>query len=167
MINHFVTKKGLIQLRDNISQLLDEMKECNKKIGHTVSLDNDLRENPEFMSLRNKAEYEIPNKIKELNDVISDYILVEDMEHIINGNNDYIHVGHKVTLSDENGNQRIINILGYGESNPEHNIVSYLTPIAQKLIDLEINDEVTLPYLGKEKIYVIDEIEVSPFIKEG
>lgn len=160
----FLTKKKLFELKEEIKYLINEIKICNNKIGETVSLDNDLRENPEFMSLRNKAEYELPNKIKEITDVINNYILIEDLEHIKNNDTEYIDIGHKVTLSDNFGNETKLTILGYDEGNKELGIISYFAPIAQELIDLQVGNNIILSFYGKRILYTIKSIEISELL---
>lgn len=165
MKEFYVTKNGLIAIRDKLHELTQEIKECNRKIGITVDLDNDLRENPEFMALRTKVEYELPNRIGELNEVISKHILIESLPHIVNNETECVGIGHKVLLLDESDNRRVIHILGYDESNPKKNIVSYLTPLAKKLMDLSVDDEVILISEGKEFIYCISDISTSDYLK--
>lgn len=163
----YVTKSGLLSIQKKIYELSQEIKECNRKIGITVDLDNDLRENPEFMALRTKVEYELPNRISELSDIINNYMVIENLPHIVNNKNEYIGIGHQILLLDDNDNERIIHILGYGDSEPQRGIVSYLTPLAQKLLELSIDDEIILMLGGQEKTYYITEIKNSSYLTQG
>ena len=162
----YFTHIGLARTNDEIVFLQEEIKVCNIKIGKTVELDNDLRENPEFMALRTKAEYELPNKIQELAQLVEHKEIIEEMPHIRNNRCSYVSVGHQVTLIDEEGNTRTLTILGYGDSKPKENIVSYLTPIAQLLLEREVGDEVSLPSPKGNVLYEIDEIIVSPLLRK-
>ncbi|EIY6410629.1 GreA/GreB family elongation factor [Vibrio parahaemolyticus] len=162
----YFTREGLARANNEIVSLQKEIKVCNVKIGKTVELDNDLRENPEFMALRTKAEYELPNKIQELAQLLERKEVIEDMPHIRNNLCSYVTVGHQVTLIDEDDNTRMLTILGYGDSNPKENIVSYLTPIAQILLEHEVGEEVSLPSPHGNVLYEIDEIIVSPLLNK-
>ncbi|MGF1832611.1 GreA/GreB family elongation factor [Photobacterium sanguinicancri] len=162
----YFTKEGLARANEEIVYLQEEIKVCNVKIGKTVDLDNDLRENPEFMALRTKAEYELPNKIQELAQLLEHKEIIEDMTHIRDNLCSYVAVGHQVTLIDECNNIRVLTILGFGDSNPKENIVSYLTPIAQLLLDHEIGEEVSLPSPRGNVQYEIDELIVSPLLNK-
>ncbi len=164
MKSTYLTKKGLLKIKGQIATLLDDIKECNRRIGHTVSLDNDLRENPEFMALRTKAEYEIPSKLAELNKILNNHIIIESMPHITEKHNDIVNLGHKVTLEDDNQNIKVIHILGYDESDPSNNIVSYLTPMAQLLLEQGIDDIVEIPIGGKLAEFHVKQIEISDFL---
>lgn len=166
MTKTYFTKKGLAIIQEEIARLQEEIEECNRKIGITVDLDNDLRENPEFMALRTKAEYELPSRIQKLSSLITGSVIIENLPHLSEGEPDYIDVGHEITLVADNSEQRIVTILGYGDSDPAKHIVSYLTPIGQELLYKEIGEEVTLPYRGKAISYEIDHIRVSPLLKE-
>ena len=164
MKSTYLTKKGLLRIKSQIATLLDDIRECNRRIGYTVSLDNDLRENPEFMALRTKAEYEIPNKLAELNKILNNHIIIESMTHIIEKHYDIVNLGHKVTLEDDNQNIKVIHILGYDESDPLNNIVSYLTPMAQLLLEQGIDDIVEIPISGNLAEFHVKQIEVSDFL---
>ena len=165
MSKTFFTRKGFAIVQEEIVRLQEEIEECNRKIGRTVDLDNDLRENPEFMALRTKAEYELPSRIQKLSKLITNSVIIETLPHLGEVEPDYIDVGHEITLIADNSEQRIVTILGYGDSNPDKQIVSYLTPIGQALLHKEIGEEVTLPYRGKTIHYEIDDIRVSPLLK--
>lgn len=160
----YLTKKGLNELRNKVVMLQNEIKECNRKIGITVSLDNDLRENPEFMALRTKAEYELPAKLQEINSILERYQLIEEMEHILSNDLEYINLGHEVTLLSGNIIRKIT-ILGYGDSVPEKGIVSYLTPIAESLLELSVRDEIPLSFNGKKVNFLIDDIKRSDLLE--
>ncbi|EKN6387890.1 hypothetical protein DVQ88_08430 [Yersinia enterocolitica] len=161
----YLTRAGFIKVQQELKALQEEIRECNRKIGHTVSLDNDLRENPEFMALRTKAEYELPAKITALSNIFNNHTLVETTEHILTNECEFIGVGNAVTLEDTYGNERLIHILGFGESNPEHAIVSFDTPLAKALLDREIGDEISLPYQGKTVTYEVVNITRTPYLK--
>lgn len=165
MSKTYFTKKGLAIAREDIARLQEEIKECNRKIGLTVDLDNDLRENPEFMALRTKAEYELPSRIQKLSSLITDSVVIENLPHLSEGEPDYIDLGHEITLIADNSEQRIVTILGYGDSDPDKQVVSYLTPVGLALLHKQIGDEVALPYRGKTISYEIDHIRVSPLVK--
>ncbi|WP_312382401.1 GreA/GreB family elongation factor [Atlantibacter subterraneus] len=165
MSDMYLTRAGLLRVQQELKALQDEIRECNRKIGHTVSLDNDLRENPEFMALRTKAEYELPARITALSNILNNHALVETTEHILSNECEFIGVGNAVTLEDDDGNARLIHILGFGESNPEHSIVSFDTPLAKALLDREIGDEISLPYQGKSVNYKVVNITRTPYLK--
>ena len=86
------------------------------------------------------------------------------MTHIIEKHNDIVNLGHKVTLEDDNQNIKVIHILGYDESDPLNNIVSYLTPMAQLLLEQGIDDIVEIPISGNLAEFHVKQIEISDFL---
>ncbi|EKP0314481.1 TPA: GreA/GreB family elongation factor [Aeromonas veronii] len=161
----YLTKNGLLKLQRELKELQDEIRECNREIGKTVSLDNDLRENPEFLALRTKVEYELPAKIALLSGILNNHVLVETTDHILSNECEFIGVGNAVFLEDDAGNERLVHILGFGESNPERAIASFDTPLAKALLDREIGDAVILPYKGKSVTYEVVAISRSPYLQ--
>lgn len=157
----FLTKKGLELLQQQIVEVQNEIQDCIKKMGESAKRDNDLRENPEFLALRTRSEYQLPAKLTELRGILSNYVLVEDMPHIKSNDMGHVSVGCKVTLVDENSLEKVIHILGYGESDPASLVVNYQAPLAKSLLELMEGDEVELALGGKKMIYSIERIQVS------
>lgn len=163
MVNYLVTRKGLQRLHVRLQEMTEEMRNCITKMGESANDYNDLRENPEFMQLRTKATYELPNAIAELERILSNISIIEEQPEIASGMPTYVVPGCMVELESPIGN-RTIHILGVGESVPDKGIVSYETPVGQALLDLEQGDEVRLPLKGKTVLYEIVNIKISPYI---
>ena len=58
---------------------------------------------------------------------------------------DKVNVGTKVTLKKASGASTVYTILGAWDSNPDKNIVSYQTPLAQAMLGRAVGESVTLP----------------------
>ena len=138
----YLSRKGLVRLSNQRDQLREELKKSTKEMGESVKRDNDLRENPEYMQLQTKVSYELPNKISEITKIIDTHLLIENTEAIKNSCFDEISLGMQVTLIDDTRSKRLISIMGYEESSPSEGIVSYLTPVAKKLMHKSIGDEI-------------------------
>ena len=70
---YFLSRKGLAALHFQQNSLIDDLSESTRAMGRSASLDNDLRENPEFMQLRTRVTYEIPAKLAEtFSELLSD-----------------------------------------------------------------------------------------------
>lgn len=163
MKKFLISKKGMHNLQIKVNKLVEEMRECITQMGKSGNNDKDLIENPEFMSLRTKAEYEFPQKIARFQDIINNAIIIEDQAEIKEGKPVCIVPGCMVELHTEGGS-RTIHILGVEESAPNLGIISYETPVGSALLDLEVGDEVDLPYKGKWVKYEIESINVSPYL---
>lgn len=162
---YYVTRKGLSVLTQKLKELVKDLEKSTRAMGHSASLDNDLRENPEFMQLRTKVTYELPSKITELESVIRLAKLINDMEHIRNLDLHEVMPGMEVEMKSEDGELRIHSILGYEEGDPLKGIVSYLSPVGEKLMHKTVGDEVELPMSGKLVSYEIVNIKLSPHLE--
>ncbi|KMN20441.1 MULTISPECIES: GreA/GreB family elongation factor [Pseudomonas] len=166
MLNiYYVTRKGLSVLAQKQKELVEDLEKSTRAMGHSASLDNDLRENPEFMQLRTKVTYELPNKIAELESVIRLARLIDDADHIQNQDFQEVMPGMEVEMESEDGELRVHSILGYEEGNPQQGIVSYLSPVGEKLMNKIVGDEVELPLRGKLVRYEIVNIKRSPHLE--
>lgn len=162
---YYVTRKGLSALTEKLKELVKDLEISTRAMGHSASLDNDLRENPEFMQLRTKVTYVLPSKITELESVIRRSKLIDNTEHIKNQDFHEVMPGMEVEMESEDGEYRIHSILGYEEGDPQKGIVSYLSPVGEKLMHKSVGDEVELPMGGKLIRYEIINIKLSPYLK--
>lgn len=162
---YYVTRKGLRLLAQKQKDLIEDLEKSTRAMGHSASLDNDLRENPEFMQLRTKVTYELPSKIAELGNAIRLARLINDSEHIQNQDFHEVLPGVEVEMESEDGELRVHSILGYEEGDPQKGIVSYLSPVGEKLLHKAVGDEVVLPMSGKLIRYEIVTIKRSPHLE--
>jgi transcription elongation GreA/GreB family factor len=162
---YYLTRKGISVLAQKQKELVEELEKSTRAMGHSASLDNDLRENPEFMQLRTKVTYELPRKIAKLESVVRLAKLIEDAEHILNQDFHEVMAGTEVEMKSEDGELRVHSILGYEEGDPQKGIVSYLSPVGEKLMHKTVGDEVELPMRGKLVRYEIVNIKRSPHLE--
>lgn len=162
---YYVTRKGLGLLVQKQKDLVKDLEKSTRAMGHSASLDNDLRENPEFMQLRTKVTYELPSKIVELENVMRQARIINDSEHIQNHDFHEVLPGVEVELKSEDGELRVHSILGYLESDPKKGIVSYLSPVGEKLLHKAVGDDVTLLMCGRLINYEIVAIKISPHLE--
>lgn len=163
--NYYVTRKGLGFLAQKQRDLVEDLEKSTRAMGQSASLDNDLRENPEFMQLRTKVTYELPSKIAELESVMRMARLINDSDHIQKQDFQEVLPGLEVEMESEEGEIRVHSILGYEEGDPQRGIVSYLSPVGEKLMHKAVGDEVVLPMQGKLIRYEIVTIRVSPHLE--
>jgi transcription elongation GreA/GreB family factor len=73
---------------------------------------------------------------------------------------DNVGIGNVVTLNEgSTGETRKYSILGAWDSDPENDILSYKTPLAQGIIGKKVNDTVTTNINGNEEQWTILSIE--------
>ena len=162
---HYVSRNGFLALRKQLKDLSDDLSASTRAMGLSAGIDNDLRENPEFLQLRTKVTYELPSKIATLQEVLCGCALIENIPDVQANRFEAVLPGAEVTVESENGNIRVFSILGFGEGDPARVIISYLSPVAAVLLDQPVGQEVSLPYQGEATPYVIIRIRRSDFLR--
>jgi len=156
---YWISKKGLANLEKQYQEILNEERETQKKIGESVKMDNDLRENPDYMQLQTKAVSELKYKKNKVKEVMNNHKIIEDAPSYKNFIDDYVSVGSKVKVQFEDNEVDVFTILGYGESNLEKNIISYLSPLGQALLDQKTGQELAFSPQGIDQKILILSIE--------
>jgi transcription elongation factor GreA-like protein/transcription elongation GreA/GreB family factor len=78
-----------------------------------------------------------------------------------NAKNDVVGIGTKVVVTiPETQATEVYEILGAWDSDPDKGVISYLTPIAQSLINHKVGDEVECDLAGTKKRFRIESIEI-------
>ena len=109
-------------------------------MGKSAKRDNDLRENPEYMSLRVKLMYELPQKKKRLYESCKNSIIIEDMEEYKNFDGTTVIIGSEVQLLID-GEEECYKILGNCEGGLEETI-SCVAPLAQAILNKRVGDKI-------------------------
>ena len=137
----YITRNGYEELYRSFLNVDNEILETNNKKGESVKLDNDLRQNPEFMQLRVKAMYELPKKKEKLLKKYKDAIIIEDMDSYKKFDGQTVIIGSIVEI-DFGGEKCTYTILGTDEGNLEEGVLSCDAPIAKALIGKHVGDTV-------------------------
>ena len=102
-----------------------------------------LGENGDFSE---NAEYQIAKgKLRGINRSIDEMQRLVDKAVIIKPNKDTssVKLGHKVTISSSTG-EKTFQILGPSETKPEDGIISYKSPLGEKLMGKSVGDEIEI-----------------------
>lgn len=113
-------------------------------MGESIALDNDLRENPEFMQLRTEVNYVLPRKLEEINGIIKSCKIIEETREYVEAKFDKAQLGAKVTVQYDDGTVIPFTILGYDEGDLDTNTISYLSPIARGLFGKRAGDRIEI-----------------------
>lgn len=151
----YSSKEAFDQKQREFYELVNTLIPQNANIG-IARAHGDLRENFEYKAakeeqaklLRRKMEFEnIFNKIR-----IIDFNAADSKK---------VSLATTVRVLDTiNHSEKIFNIMGIWDSAPEKGTISYLTPLAQKLIGHSAGDEVTLEMEQEKFRYKI--LEITP-----
>lgn len=111
----------------------------------------DLKENSEYKMAREDQTTLMARKAQMERDLTA--AIVKDFSSVPE---DMVAIGSRVTLrAQDSGSEHTFSILGAWDSNPEKNILSYKTPIAQSLINKKLHETVELDISGKKETWVI------------
>ena len=72
---------------------------------------------------------------------------------------DVVRFGSRVTVADENGQQKTFEIVGVDESDPAAGKVAFLAPVAKALLGRELGDTVSVRTPGKRHELTITLLE--------
>jgi transcription elongation GreA/GreB family factor len=117
----------------------------------------DLRENHEY-----KAAKEMQKVLMRRKDELESQLVRARGTDFANARTDVASIGTLVHTTDIATNQReTFSILGAWDSDPEKGIVSYLSPVAQALLNRKIGDEVEFEIHGARHKHRIENIEAA------
>lgn len=133
MKEYRVTREGYNKLMEEYQNIEDEYIATTKAMGKSDEMDSDLRENPEFMDLRAKAMYAIPQKKRALFEMLQRSVIIEDTEEYKNWDRETVIEKCGVVL-DMDGETVNFSILGANQSDIYLDIISTEAPLTQALI---------------------------------
>ena len=129
----YLSRKGKKILEDKLESIEREITDTYKAMGESNKIDNDLRENPEYLELQTKVSYKLPLEKSKIKEMLNNSLIIEEQEFYKNFNNETAVIGSKVTLL-YNGEEEVYFIVGYGEEDPFNNVISYTCDFAINLI---------------------------------
>ncbi len=139
-MEYYISRAGFANLQQKKKKILETIEFRQQQIGASVKLDNDLRENPEFISLRTELTYVLPRRLSEIEQVLGFCRIIEEMSGLKDSEFDKVQLGARVGILYEDGTTVTYLILGYEETDIDNDIISYLSPIAQSLLGKGVGD---------------------------
>jgi len=151
---YYVSNTGMQRLVGQLKAVEQDIVDTQKKIGETTNLDNDLRENPEYIELAVRASKILPRKLMDINEILSKCKLFEDN---YKNKKDFsvISIGDKITVK-KDGDVFTYIIGGYGDYDDEKSIIAYNTSLGKAFLGKKVNNIVTVDLPdGKVKYEVL------------
>ncbi|MEA1963102.1 MAG: GreA/GreB family elongation factor [Patescibacteria group bacterium] len=150
--NANITKKKYSELEAKLKKLtacgrVKAIKEVKR-----LALDGDFSENHAYSMAKGRLRG-INRRIDEIDDQLKRAKIINPQK-----NTDIVRIGHFVAV-ETNDKTKIYQILGSAETNPEKNIISYLSPLGSVLIGKKRGDIINLKIKGNTKKYKILEIK--------
>jgi transcription elongation GreA/GreB family factor len=152
-----VSWESLERRKNEYAELVQKSIPANSKEIAVARSYGDLRENHEY-----KAAKEMQKILMRRKGELESQLVRARGSDFANPRTDVVSIGTQVSVTDldQQQNEQFI-VLGAWDSNPETGIISYLTPVAQGLLNRKPLDEVEVPVEGGKKRYRIDAI--APF----
>jgi transcription elongation GreA/GreB family factor len=152
-----VSWESLERRKNEYSELVQKKIPANSKEIAIARSYGDLRENHEY-----KAAKEMQKLLMRRKAELETQLVRARGTDFANARTDLVSIGTKVKVTDlTTQHSEAFAILGAWDSDPEKGVISYLTPVAQALLNHKVKEEVELESDSAKKRYRIDAIEPS------
>src|SRR3569833_961132 len=150
-----VSWESLDRRRQDYADLVHKKMPANREVIAIARSYGDLRENHEY-----KAAKEMQKQLLRAKDEMENQLVRARGTDFSNARTDIVSIGTIVrTTNSASGQKETFTILGAWDSDPDKGIVSYLTPIAQALLNRKVGEEVDFEIHGANHRHRIESIE--------
>ncbi|WP_269526733.1 transcription elongation factor GreA [Coraliomargarita parva] len=150
-----VSQKSFEEAKAEYEELIAKKIPENKEAIAVAREHGDLKENSEYKMARQDQDILLSRK-NELEVDLSRARVTDFSE----ANTENVGIGSIVELKQgSSGNSQSYSILGAWDSDPDNNVLSYKTPLAQQLLGKTVGDSVTTKISGAEENWTILKIE--------
>jgi len=139
----YITRKGYQKLCEDYDKIAQEVENTLKEMGESAKRDNDLRENSEYMDLRVKAMYVLPEQKRKMYERKQNAVIIEETDEYKNFDGTTVIIGSEVELIID-GEIEVYKILGDIESDPDNTIISWKTDLATTVLNKHVGETVEL-----------------------
>jgi transcription elongation GreA/GreB family factor len=151
----FVSWESLERRKREYDELVSKKLPANAKEIAVARSYGDLRENHEYKATKETHKLLMRRK----SELEAQMIRARGMD-FAGAKTDVVSIGTRVTVTDLGTQQsEPLSILGAWDSEPDKGIISYLTPIAQTLLNRKVGEEVEFELHGATRHFRIDAIE--------
>ncbi len=151
---YVVSWESLERRKNEYSELVQKAIPANSKEIAIARSYGDLRENHEY-----KAAKEMQKILMRRKSELESQLVRARGSDFANPRTDVVSIGTVVTLMDlDQQSPEHFTILGAWDSDPEKGVISYLTPVAQSLLNHKAAEEIEIPGDGDKKRYRIETI---------
>ncbi|MSU62115.1 MAG: hypothetical protein EXS31_06925 [Pedosphaera sp.] len=156
-ITYIVSWPSLERRKNEYAEMVQKKIPANSKEIAIARSYGDLRENHEY-----KAAKEMQKLLMRRKGELEQQLVRARGTDFANPRTDAVSLGTTVKVTDINSNQpETYTVFGAWDSEVENNIISYLTPLAQALLNKGAGEEVTFDMDGVQKRYRIDQISTA------
>jgi len=153
--NLIVSWESLERRKNEYTELVQKKIPANSKEIAIARSYGDLRENHEY-----KAAKEMQKLLMRRKAELETQLVRARGSDFANPRTDVVSLGTTVRLTDlTNNNSESFSLLGAWDSEPEKGVISYLTPVAQAILNHKPGDEVEVELEGARKRWRIEAVE--------
>ena len=151
---NYMTPAGYARLRGELLDLMDTERPKVVEAVHWAAKNGDRSENGDYLYGKKRLR-EIDRRIRFLTKRLE---VAEVTDPSVHHGSDQVFFGSTVRYADENGDERVVTILGIDEADSAQSQVSWISPIARALLKAREGDVVKLATPGG--VHEIEVIEV-------
>lgn len=155
--NNYMTPPCFKKLSEELSHLLQTERPQVTQLVQWAASNGDRSENADYLYGKRRLR-EIDRRIRFLTQRLDASLVIEPSEQ----KSDRVQFGATVKIEDEEGQQRIITIVGIDEVDTSRGRLSWQSPIGKSLIGKEEGDEVMVITPSGEKSFVIIDVSYQP-----
>ena len=133
---NYLTAEGAEKLRQELAYLKGEKREEISKRLRVAIQQGDLSENADYIGTKEEQGF-VEGRILELTEILKDAVIIDE-----NSRKDFVDIGARVTIQEEDFPPEIYHLVGPSEANPREGRISYESPIGQALMGKRVNAEV-------------------------
>ncbi|MDC0403635.1 transcription elongation factor GreB [Porticoccaceae bacterium] len=135
----YLTAEGAQKLREELRQLWKVERPEVTRVVHEAAKNGDRSENGDYIYGKRRLR-EIDRRVRYLDKRLQLATVVERPPR----DTDRIYFGARVTLEDEEGEQRCLRIVGSDEIDPAQQWISIDSPVARALIGKRVDDDIAV-----------------------
>jgi transcription elongation factor GreB len=151
---NYITPPGFEKLRDDYSQLLNVERPKLVEVVAWAASNGDRSENADYIYGKRRLR-EIDSRLRFLQDKLERAVVVDPKQ--LSG--EKVIFGATVTISNEDGETLVYQIVGQDEFDIKQNKISWKSPVAAALLGKKAGDEVVIKKPDSSEIVCIEKIE--------
>ncbi len=153
MHTQYLTKEGKQELRDEHEHLTTTVRlEIAKRLKAAIEM-GDLSENAEYAATKEEQGF-IEGRIQEIEYILANAVIIEKK-----GDYDFVAVGAKVTIQEDDSPEEMYHLVGSQEADPGNGRISNESPIGRALLGKKIGATVQVETPGGKINFKILRIE--------
>jgi transcription elongation factor GreB len=141
---NYITRAGYERLRSELLALIDEERPKIVEIVHWAASNGDRSENGDYLYGKKRLR-EIDRRIRFLTQRLE---IAEVVDPSLHHGGEQVFFGATVVVSDANGRETTVTILGVDEADSAQDQISWVSPLARALIKARLGDSVRLAVPG-------------------